>query len=65
MLYLALGLSISLTNLSAPLHCFVRLFCWPKANEVILSESADESSQTNVPKTVKEMRKLIEELKGN
>lgn len=60
MLYLALGLSISLTNLCNPFTCMFQLFSWRNANEVILTDT-DHPEQ--VPKTVAEMRELIIELK--
>lgn len=60
MLYLALGLSISLTNLCNPFTCMFQLFSWRNANEVILTDT-DHAEQ--VPKTVAEMRELIKELK--
>lgn len=61
MFYIALGLSISLTNISAPFSCLAQLFCWRGANEVILTET-DHAEQ--VPKTVEEMTKLIEVIKA-
>lgn len=63
MFYIALGLSISLTNLSAPFSCLAQLFCWRNANEVILHESAEGSTENRVPETIEEMRKLISEMK--
>lgn len=62
MFYLALGLSISLTNLSAPLTCIAQLFCWRGANEVIVQETEHPDQ---VPKTVEEMRKLIKDIKDS
>ena len=59
MLYLTLGLSLSLTNICQPLSCIFSLFSWRDANEIIL-ESSDENQ---VPETVAEMRELIEALK--
>jgi hypothetical protein len=60
MLYVFFGITMSLTNLAAPVNCFCRLFAWPKANEVILDKDADKK---DVPKTVAEMRELIRVLK--
>lgn len=62
MLYIALGLSISLTNLSSPINCMFQIFSWRKADETMLSENNDKDQ---VPKTVAEMRELIAELKEN
>lgn len=61
MTYLVLSLSISLANLSAPLSCMFQCFRWQKANEAMLSENENTDQ---VPKTIEEMRKLIETLKG-
>ena len=61
MFYLALGLTISLTRLSAPLSCISQLFWWRGANDIVLKDT-DHPEQ--VPKTVEEMAKLIEALKS-
>lgn len=61
MFYFALGLSISLTNLSAPVSCLAQMFVWRHANEVILTET---NHAEEVPKTVKEMAKVIAEIKA-
>lgn len=61
MFYLAMGLSISLTTLSAPFSCLSQIFWWRGANDIILTDT-DHPEQ--VPKTVEEMAKLIEALKN-
>ena len=61
MLYFALGITISLTNLSAPLSCLAQLFWWRDSHTEILTEVENENQ---VPQTVDEMRKLIKELKS-
>lgn len=60
MLYLALGLTISLSNLSAPLSCLAQLFWWQDHNAEILTENETENQ---VPQTVAEMKELIKALK--
>jgi len=62
MLYLALGLTISLSNLSAPLSCLAQLFWWQDHNAEILT---DHDSENQVPQTVEQMKELIKELKAN
>jgi len=65
LIYFAVGFSLSLTNLSAPISCLSQLFCLPKASEILQTEQelAKEGKQSEVPQTVAEMRKLIAELK--
>ncbi len=66
MKYIALGLSLSLTNICNPFYCLFQIFSWPKANEVIVKqncegEEGDEKKQceNKVPETVAEMKELI------
>lgn len=62
MLYVAIGLSISLTNLAAPISCLSQLFYWKDSNAEILTEKAKGNQ---VPETVAEMTELIKTLKAN
>ena len=64
MLYVVLGLSLSVANLAAPVKCICELFSWRNANEVMLSQIEKENQEgSEVPKTVAEMRELIRVLK--
>lgn len=62
MLYLAIAISVSLSNLAAPIHCLTQLFyvkCRTK-------ETDDErSDRCKVPDNVSDMRKLIKTLKAD
>lgn len=62
MLYLAIGLSFSLTNLASPAACFLKIFHYKpkKSCAEVAPDCGDE-----IPKTVEEMRKLIETLQEN
>lgn len=60
MLYVALGLHLSLLNLSAPIKCLAQVFYWKDSNTEILTKNSEKNQ---VPQTVAEMRKLIKELK--
>lgn len=65
MLYLALALKLSLTNLSAPIGCLFQLFHWPvnRKTEKIIPKDENENQQ-EIPVTAEDMRKLIETLKS-
>lgn len=62
MLYLALGLSLSLANLASPLKCFCQIFSWREVNEQ--PSGKDEPTSKKVVKTVEEMKALIRTLKN-
>lgn len=62
MLYVAIGLSISLTNLAAPISCLTQLFYWKQQprNEIV----NETEGEKQVPETVAEMKELIKILKA-
>lgn len=62
MLYLAFGLSISLSNICNPFSCLFQIFSWSEANEVLMQDTGNER---HVPETVEQMRELIKEIKAD
>lgn len=64
MLFFALGFSLNCI-IFEPLNCLAKLFVWPHADRVILEETDTGDSSRDVPRTVKEMRKLITVLQGD